>query len=80
MRRQVVDLQLAYPVERSESVLLEAGEVVVVEAQNFQAAQRWQAIILKIFWHDKSIFREPEKMKININRRIHGPVFFLFNN
>jgi hypothetical protein len=40
MHRQVGDLQLAYPVERSESLLLEAGEVVVVKAQDFEAAQR----------------------------------------
>jgi hypothetical protein len=40
MRRQVADLQLTYPVERPESFLLEAGEVVVVEAQDLEAAQR----------------------------------------
>ncbi len=56
MHRQVTDLQLAYPVERSESFLLEAGEVVVVEAQDFEAAQRWQDIILKICWRKESIF------------------------
>ncbi len=49
MRRQVGDLQLTYPVERSESFLLEAGEVVIVEAQDFEASQCCQDISMKIY-------------------------------
>ncbi len=63
MRRQLGDLQLTYPVERPKSFLLEAGEVVVVEAQDFQAAKGWQDISMKIYWRKISIFWEPEKIK-----------------